>query len=101
MATRRELQVAVEEAVARGDDWFFVLVEGPPDAARQHMLGPRFGPKGWVVGHKPPQNILRMNARLVQDYLDELPVDELGWDEWAGCDVATPEEIQAYVKYQA
>lgn len=99
MTTRLELQEAVEQAVKRADDWFYVLVEGPPDAARQHMLGPRFGPKGWVVGHKPPRNILRLNARYVQDYLDELPVDELGWDEWSGCEIATAEDVAAWSRF--
>lgn len=97
---RRELEEAVQKAVDNGQDWLYMLIEGTPDAARQHLLGPRFGPKGWVVGHKRPDNLVRFNTRYVQEYLDELPPSQLGYSEEVGCELAADDIVHSFSRFR-
>ena len=79
--TRKTLQAYVDDAVSHGRPWIHLRLAGDPNSARQRLLGAKWGPKGWVVAHDYPDNIVRFNAEYVQDYLDTLPLERLGDDD--------------------
>lgn len=97
---RIELQDHVCDTIRDGKDWIYLTMNGDPGSARQRLLGHHWGPKGWVCGHRSPDNIVRFNAQYVQEYLDELPMDKLPWDEDVLCEVATPELLDGYCSYR-
>lgn len=93
--TRAEL-----EALARDSgDWIFLRMNGDPMSSRQRLLGHHRGPKGWVVGHKSPDNIVRFNSELVLEYLDNLPTESLSWDDDVSAEAATKELLDNYCPY--
>lgn len=88
---REQLEQHINETVTEGGDWIYLTMNGDPGSSRQRLLGHNWGPKGWVCGHKSPNNIVRFNAQYVQEYMDELPTEKLPWNEDVACEVATPD----------
>lgn len=97
---REQLENHINDTIREEKDWIYLTMDGDPGSSRQRLLGHHFGPKGWVCGHKSPNNIVRFNAKYVQEYMDELPTDKLSWDEDVACDVATPELLSGYCDYR-
>ena len=98
--TREQIESHISEAVASGKDWIYLLMNGDPGSSRQRLLGHHWGPKGWVCGHKSPNNIVRFNAQYVQEYMDELPTNKVSFADDVACDVATPEVLNNYCDYR-
>jgi hypothetical protein len=86
--TREQLEQYVNQRVATGEQYLFLRMNGDPNGRRQKLLGHKWGPYGWCVGHESPDNIVRFNAEYVQEYLDELPVEKLGGSDEVYCEIA-------------
>lgn len=98
--TRMELEEHVQEVLRSGGDWVYLLMNGDPSASRQRLLGHNWGPKGWVIGHQSPNNIVRFNVDYLEDYLDELEVADLPGDEDIRCEVASPELVSSFTNWR-
>lgn len=93
---REQLEEHVNQAVLEEKECVFFWMNGDPNNARQYLLGHRWGPKGWVIGHKSPNNLVRFNAEYVQDYLDDLSTSRLSHDADCAMEIATAEDVELY-----